>query len=223
MTNRSDILGKIKASRGQTDEAARVRAVAARLALPPRQPAVARVGAAGTNLRAVFEAEATRNLATVMATATADDIPPAIASYLRQHNQPPGLRHGADPLLSAIDWTSAPGLAIAQGAADPADTAGLSVAAAGVAETGTLVLASGADNPVTLGFLPETHIVVLRAADIVATYEDAYDRIRARLGPAQMPRTLNLISGPSRTADIGGRIVIGAHGPRRMAVLILDS
>jgi L-lactate dehydrogenase complex protein LldG len=38
-----------------------------------------------------------------------------------------------------------------------------------------------------------------------------------------MPRSLNLISGPSRTGDIGGRIVLGAHGPRRLCIVIVGS
>jgi L-lactate dehydrogenase complex protein LldG len=99
----------------------------------------------------------------------------------------------------------------------------LSHAFGGVAETGTLVMASGAANPVTLNYMPETHIVVLNANDIVGPYEAAFDRVRAALGPGTMPRTLNLISGPSRTGDIGGRLVMGAHGPRRLCVVIVGA
>jgi L-lactate dehydrogenase complex protein LldG len=109
------------------------------------------------------------------------------------------------------------------GAADPGDEASLSHAAAGVAETGTLVLASGPDNPVTLSFLPETHIVVVEAKDIVGGYEDAWAIVRERFGEGQMPRTVNMISGPSRTGDIGGRLVLGAHGPRRQCVIVVKS
>jgi L-lactate dehydrogenase complex protein LldG len=98
----------------------------------------------------------------------------------------------------------------------------LSRAVAAVAETGTLVLTSGPANPVTLNFLPETHIVVLAAEDIVGPYEAAFDRVRAAWGQGIMPRTVNLVSGPSRTADVGGRLVTGAHGPRRLCVIIVD-
>jgi L-lactate dehydrogenase complex protein LldG len=101
------------------------------------------------------------------------------------------------------------------------DEAGLSHAAAAVAETGTLVLASGADNPVTLSYLPETHIVVVEDKDLVGGYEGAWEKIRARFGRRVMPRTVNFVSGPSRTADIGGQLVMGAHGPRRLCVILV--
>jgi L-lactate dehydrogenase complex protein LldG len=81
------------------------------------------------------------------------------------------------------------------------------------------VLASGAENPVTLAFVPDTHIVVMRASAIVGAYEQACALVAGERG--LLPRTLNLISGPSRTGDIGGRIVMGAHGPRRLAVILV--
>ena len=57
--------------------------------------------------------------------------------------------------------------------------------------------------------------------DLVGPYEDVWTRIRARFGKTHMPRTLNFISGPSRTADIGGKLVTGAHGPRRLCVILV--
>jgi L-lactate dehydrogenase complex protein LldG len=83
------------------------------------------------------------------------------------------------------------------------------------------MLASGPENPVTLAFLPEVHLVVLRKEAIVGAYEEALARIGAELGPLSLPRTLNLVTGPSRTGDIGGRIVMGAHGPKRLAVILV--
>jgi len=91
-----------------------------------------------------------------------------------------------------------------------------------VAETGTLVLASGSGSPVTVGLLPETHIVALRADAIVASYEEACARV-LEANAGAMPRTLNLVTGASRTGDIGGKIVMGAHGPRRLAVVLVAS
>jgi L-lactate dehydrogenase complex protein LldG len=84
-----------------------------------------------------------------------------------------------------------------------------------------LFLVSGADNPTTLNFLPEAHMVLINASDILGSYEEAWDRLRAAYGEATLPRTVNMISGPSRTADIEQTIVRGAHGPRRLHVLIL--
>ena len=51
---------------------------------------------------------------------------------------------------------------------------------AAIAETGTLMLISGAQTPTTLNFLPETHIVVVRGDQVVATYEDGWDRLPSR-------------------------------------------
>jgi L-lactate dehydrogenase complex protein LldG len=82
-------------------------------------------------------------------------------------------------------------------------------------------LNSGADNPTTLNFLPENHIVVLRAADIEGNFEACFTRLRAKFGAGQMPRVLNMISGPSRTGDIEQTILLGAHGPKRMHIIIV--
>ena len=120
-----------------------------------------------------------------------------------------------------MPWDKEPALERKPGKAIGTDTAGLSHAMAGIAETGTLVLTSGPDNPTTLNYLPETHLVVVHAADIVGAYEDMWTRLRARYGLGQMPRAVNFISGPSRTADIEQQLVMGAHGPRRMLVMIV--
>jgi L-lactate dehydrogenase complex protein LldG len=152
--------------------------------------------------------------------ATRDEIPSAIATCLGSLGLPLRLRRGSDPQLAALPWSSAPGLAIDVGPAQGDDAVGLSRAVAGVAETGTLALASGVDNPVTLGFLPDTHIVVLDTSAVVAGYEDACALVMAR-GGGTLPRTLNFITGASRTGDIGGKIVMGAHGPRRLVVVLV--
>jgi L-lactate dehydrogenase complex protein LldG len=151
-----------------------------------------------------------------------DDVPAAIAAYLQRLGLPARLRCGADPLWAALPWERAPSLVVDKGAAEDGDSTGLSRAVAGVAETGTLALVSGPANPVTLVFVPDTHIVVLQATTIVAHYEEAIALVKAETGGA-MPRTLNLVTGASRTGDIGGKIVMGAHGPRRLAVILIGN
>jgi L-lactate dehydrogenase complex protein LldG len=148
----------------------------------------------------------------------AAQIPAAIAGYLRAQSLPLRLRSGSDPFLASLPW--ADDLTRDTGAAQGGDTTGLSRAIAGVAETGTLVLASGPHNPTTLALLPETHLVVVARDAIVGSYEQAVARVAAELGSAELPHTLNLVSGASRTGDIGSRIVMGAHGPRRLAVIL---
>ena len=61
------------------------------------------------------------------------------------------------------------------------------------------------------------------ASDIVGSYEEGWAKLRSLYGSGNMPRTVNLISGPSRTADIEQTIVMGAHGPRNLLVLIAGS
>ncbi len=172
-------------------------------------------------LRTLFAGHLRAGFAVVVEAAGEAQVPTTIAAYLRGQNLPLTLRAGADPWLRGLDWSTEPALTLRDGPADPADEVGLAHAVAGVAETGTLMLASGADNPVTNNFLPETSIVVLRARDLVGPYESAFDHIRAAYGRGLMPRTVNFISGPSRTADVGGRLVTGAHGPRRLCVVIV--
>lgn len=221
--SRDAILAKVRAAlavpaRGEP----RAAAVAERLARPLRHLIPERAaGKPHAELVAQFKAFLVQQSAEVIDVDGVDGVPEAIADALRRSNLPQRVRMGSDPTLAAMAWQRAPALARDSGPAVDGDEVGLSRAIAGVAETGTLVIAAGADNPVTLAFLPPAHIVVVAERDIVGPYEDAYERVRALLGSGAMPRTLNLISGPSRTADIGGRIVIGAHGPRRLIVLVV--
>ena len=84
------------------------------------------------------------------------------------------------------------------------------------------MLTSGAAGPTTLNFLPENHIVVLKASQIVGPYEDAWDRVRAAEGEGRLPRTVNFITGPSRTGDIEQTLEMGAHGPRRLHIILVE-
>lgn len=218
--SRASILGKVRtALHAPADDAFRKGIVSERIAAPPIVAAPQRVAAPNTDLAARFKEELELQLATVVEVTDPSQTPMVIADYLRTNNQPLRLRHGMDPRLSKLDFTAVADFEVQTGPASD-DSAGLSYAFAGVAETGTMALLSGPENPVTLGFLPDTHIIVVPTNRIVPTYEDAFALLRLERGVASMPRTLNLISGPSRTADIGGRIVIGAHGPRRLLAVI---
>ena len=126
---------------------------------------------------------------------------------------------GADARLAALPWGET-ALEIAHGPSDGRDLNAVSMAFAGIAETGTLALVSGADNPTTLNFLPDNHIVVLRRKDVVADYETVFARLRAAYGKGGAPRTLNLVTGPSRSGDIEQTLLLGAHGPRRLHIVI---
>jgi L-lactate dehydrogenase complex protein LldG len=197
---------------------------AVRERLASRKPHLipARVAKPAQELKVLFRSFLEVQSATVIEVGSPDAVPASIAHYLRASNLPQRLRMGEDAYLARLPWSKEPNLERRSGRARPDDEVGLSRALSAVAETGTLALASGADNPVTLTFLPETQIVVIRARDIVGPYESAFEGIRSRSGSGPLPRTLNLVSGPSRTADVGGRLVTGAHGPRRLCVIIVD-
>lgn len=152
---------------------------------------------------------------------SARDVPGAVADYLAGQNLPASFAMAPDPDLEAIPWSERPTLSIRRGKTEGADQVSVTGAFAAVAETGTLMMASGPNHPSTLNFLPETHIVVLPAAKVVGPYEDAWTRLRAARGDAP-PRTVNFITGPSRTGDIEQRILMGAHGPRRLHVVLID-
>lgn len=219
---RGKILERIRAALGaERLDRARKSAVSRRLERHPRGTLPSRAKGKGDERVALFIDMLAKQGADVRRVATPKDAVGAIASYLGTCNLPPRVRMGRDPVLAALPWREAWDIERAFGAAEPGDRASLSRAAAAAAETGTLFLLSGADNPTTLNFLPECHTVLIAASDIFGSYEEAWDRIRALSGDATLPRSVNLISGPSRTADIEQTIVRGAHGPRRLHVLIL--
>lgn len=88
----------------------------------------------------------------------------------------------------------------------------------GIAETGTVVMPSSIQRPTLANFLPDNCIVLLNESDILPYIEDAL--LAVQKSDAGMPRALNLISGPSKTADIEQTLVYGAHGPIQLHVII---
>lgn len=222
MDSRSAILSKIRATRKmEGDDAARRAAVAERLASPVSGiiPARGQIGPEeriALFLDMIGKAGATHERLPQIA-----DVPSAAARYLRERNLPARLRKGADPRLAAAGWEREPALALLAGASDGQDLAAISHAECAIAETGTLMLLSGPDNPVTLTFLPEHHLVVIPADAVHGDMERALARLRAIHGKGEMPRTVNFVSGPSRSADIEQTILLGAHGPRALHVLVV--
>jgi L-lactate dehydrogenase complex protein LldG len=149
------------------------------------------------------------------------DIPAQIQKYLANNNLPTRIKASPSPEVSGLAWSDIPTLEIVTGAAEEQDMVGLSPAFAGVSETGTLMMVSGADTPSTINFLPENHIVILKTDRMKGSYEEAWDAVREVFGTAEMPRTVNLISGPSRTADIEQRLIMGAHGPKQLHIILV--
>lgn len=161
-----------------------------------------------------FIAQAEGADATVSRIAGLSDLPGALAEQLRSRNLPAAIRTGDDPAFR-LDWG---GVEHSTGPGRPEEPATLSRAELGIAETGTLVLLSGADNPVTLTFLGETHFAVIDSADVVAGFEEMWSAWRVR---GRDSRTVNLVTGPSRSADIGQTLQLGAHGPVALHVFVV--
>ena len=219
---REQILATIRRGlkRGPLEGARRVE-LEARLAQPPRHLIPARAQGSHPEQVALFVRMAEYALATVDQVARPNDAPAAVAAFLAREDLPTEVVMAPDIELAALPWADQPTLRVERRAARDGDKVSVTVAFAGIAETGTLLLRSGPDWPTTLNFLPDTHIVLLPTERIVGSYEDGWDLLRA---PGQaMPRTINYITGPSRSGDIEQTMQLGAHGPLRLHVVIIEN
>jgi L-lactate dehydrogenase complex protein LldG len=213
MSARDDILARLRERRSrspdETDAATHLRTHAA-------GPVPQRAQGAGAELRARFVAAAEQASAEVAEIDGPGSVPALVARLCAEQGYAPEAVVAPDGALDTLDWGAA-GLAVSARAAHGDDRVGVSQAFCGIAETGTLVLRSGPQSPVTVGFLPEVHVVALTLQDLVGGYEQAWQRLRAA---GAMPRTVNWITGPSRSADIEQTIQIGAHGPLRLVIAL---
>lgn len=218
---RAAILNRIRTAqrRPATATAEELAAVEDYLARHPQGPRPAIEG----DLRIRFRAMSERMSSTVDEVAHLADAPAAVARYLAAQSLPP--RVVIWPALSALDWAGA-GVEVEtrpprRDETQGADLVGITGCFCALAETGTLVLACGPQAHASTHLLPETHIALLPASRIVAGMEDAFALLRAeRGGDEMMPRALAMVSGPSRTADIEMTLVLGAHGPYRVHVVL---
>ncbi len=192
----------------------------ARMAAHPRHliPARSQVPRPAQVLLFIHNVE--KEFGTVVRVADLAAIPEVVADYLASQNLPTEFAIGPHPELRAIPWDTRPLLRMREGRAEATDLVSVQQGYAGIAETGTLMLPSSPERPTTLNLLCDTAIVVLRASDIVGPYEDAWDRLRRE--DAFMPRNVMLVTGPSRSADIESTLELGAHGPRRVHVVLVD-
>lgn len=221
---RDRILGGIRSSLNRARPASDLQAgLHARVAAHRRNLVPARATALDDRQRVdLFLAMAQEVQATVSRVTSPAAVPEAVVRYLAAENLPAELIMAPDPALDGIPWAARPLLHIRHGRAEAEDQVSLTACYAAIAETGTLMLISGAQTPTTLNFLPDTHIVLVRSDQVVACYEDGFDRLRARAASDKLPRVINFITGPSRTADIEQHIELGAHGPRRLHIVLVE-
>ena len=221
MSARADILSNIRRSLGVTgEEAPRLTNVEQRISTAPRGLSVARSQLPRQGQIDLFKQQAESALASLTELDSYEAVPAAVADYLRSNNLPAALRIGHDPRLDGLDW-GATAIDLLHGPSDGQDMAGLNHAFAGVAETGTLVMTASAENPTTINFLPDYALVVLHEKDITGDYESMWANLRQTYGKGTMPRGVNWVTGPSRSGDIEQVILLGAHGPRRLHILMI--
>lgn len=216
---RAKILGLIRKAQGRGPGAgseAQREGVRTYLRAHPRGP----LPEVGGDLVARFRERAESMQSTTEEVVAEADVPAAVARYLKARKLP--VAGVVWPALAHLDWHGA-GLVLEARAPRREnggdDLVGVTGAFAGLAETGTLMLLSGPDTPASTSLLPETHVAVLQAGCIVPRMEEAWDLARSAYG--QVPRAINFISGPSRTGDIEQQLVLGAHGPYRVHILIV--
>ena len=223
MSAKDNILARVRQSlKVPQDDSARKQIVAERLAKAPVGVIPDRAKLPHDEQIELFQAMAEKYSATVARLSSITDVPGEVSAYLKARNLPAIVRMGADPLLGSANWEQEKTLEIRHGATDGNDLAGISHAFGAIAESGTLALVSGQNNPTTINFLPEYHLVVVKAQDVVGDMETIFARNRETYGKGTMPRTLNLVTGPSRSADIEQTLLLGAHGPRALHIMIVD-
>jgi L-lactate dehydrogenase complex protein LldG len=215
---RREILARIRRAQGRGAESrpsqAEVAAVETYVAAHPRGP----LPPVEDDLVARFRNRAEAMQSTTELVERLAEVPAAAARYLAANGLP---RSGCVwPALAGLDWSGA-GLALEARGAEDRDAVGVTGVFAALAETGTLMVVSGPETPAAASLLPETHIAVVPVGRIVKHMEDGWARARAELG--RLPRLVNFISGPSRTGDIDQTIVLGAHGPYRVHMILVHA
>ncbi len=168
-------------------------------------------------VRERFLARLSRVAGTHASLASRDGIVGAVSDYLASQTLAQRLCVAPHPLLAGLVWPE--GWEVESRRARGDDRVGLAGAFCGIAETGSLVLLSGPESPTSLNFLPDDFLCVLPEDRIVPRLEDAWALLRDERG--SLPRATNIITGPSRTADVEQTIQLGAHGPRRLHVLLM--
>jgi len=149
---------------------------------------------------------------------TMASVPEAVARYLKANNLP--MHAVAWSELAGMNWKAA-GISVETRKAEGGDLVGITASFCAIAETGTVLLLSGRSTPGSTSLLPETHVAIVPAARIVKCMEDAWALVRSERGA--LPRATNFISGPSRTADIEQTLVLGAHGPYRVHIVLVHT
>ena len=90
-----------------------------------------------------------------------------------------------------------------------------------VAQTGGIMVSVQSAGGRALSVLPPHHVVIARTSQMVPDLTAAFEHVKQKYGK-RFPSFLSFITGPSRTGDIERILVLGAHGPKRLTVILLD-
>ena len=237
--SRSEILAAIRhGNRDQTtDEKSRKAAVRNWRDIRHSDPTIGEkiylAEAARQSPEEIFTKQAEAVQTTICGLEKPEDIPAEVSRYLAQHNLPAQLRLSPHPDLAGLDWAALPSLSLRTGLPSVLDTSVLTAAEGAIAETGSLIVASGPDRPYLDHFLSASCLVILSRKSIYPTLEDflraqqqepsSAKEVRGWTGLAgnqEWPRMMTLVTGPSRTGDVGQVLELGAHGPLRLHILL---
>lgn len=227
---REAILASVRRGLGRQDDAEKQQAVMAaalaRVQTPKQNLLPKRAQLAPLKRLDLFLDMAVGTDATVQCLQTEAEVPEAVIAFLRAQNLPMTAAIAPDPSLDAVPWWQQPLLTLRQGRTEGDDAVAITGVFRAVAETGTCMVTSSPETPTGLNFLPETHLIVLWASQIVGTMEEGWAALRTiqtvALGAWRMPRMVNFITGPSRSADIEQTLQLGAHGPRRLHLIVIN-
>lgn len=223
MSSRDAIFGRIANALDGHPERQDKRALARRLSRPKANLIPDRSATDHDGQVALFLAKCEEAHISVDQLPDMEAVPGAVSEWMAGHNLPQELVVSPDPVVRDLGWAEkTPLLTVRDGAAEITDQTSVTPAFGGVAETGTLFMQSSGDTPATLNFVPDNHVVVLRRDQVAGSMEDMFARLRQQHGSRSLPRTINMISGPSKTGDVEQKIVMGAHGPRRLHILLVD-
>ena len=222
MNARDEILARVRSNLGvEAGDAQRRADAEATIASRTRGPCPMAAGVTPGALSKRFFEKSRAMSSTVECLPTFAEAPAAIARYLAAQGLP--MQGVCWPSLASLGWAGV-GLQVEARPANGDDPVGITGCFCAIAETGTLMLLSGPETAATTSLLPETHIAVVRVSRIVPSMEDGFALLRAEHGElcGALPRAVNLVSGPSRTGDIEQTIVLGAHGPYRVHLVLID-
>lgn len=172
-----------------------------------------RAATVGMHVHRVSQAHAMTKVCEVLHGVEARRIGVAAGTTGQQLEMNEALRQGG---FEIADWRHAPGMD-AQYDLD----AGITDVHAALAETGTLVLCSGARHSRGLSLAPPTHIALVRGTDILPDMIDYWARLKG-IPHTELPSSQVFVTGPSKTADIEGELITGVHGPGNVQIMLIE-